>query len=210
MRWPPRSPGWPGGRSDGREPLGRPRAGSRPPHLPVRVRRNAVDLLPPALSARDTSAIVAAFGPIRGLHARGKHARRRQQPRDAPDNMLNQGGGGGGAAHRHIARESLSTKPSVGLEISEDVSLVKVPPRKKLSLELNQIYHALLSLEEDINALGKLVLNASVPEGYSPLLIRCRSRLSVSLKLPAMERLTWQVRADRMIAANIHSSTSCS
>ena len=94
-----------------------------------------------------------------------------------------------------------------GTLTSETVSEIYNPPEgstgQKLSLELNQIYHAYYLSEEDINALGNLVLNASVPEGYSPLVDTLLISPDGEPEIASDGRLTWQVRADRTIAAKI-------
>ncbi len=91
-----------------------------------------------------------------------------------------------------------------GETVSEIYNPPDSSPGPRLALSLSQNYHAYYLSDEDLRSLGNLVLDASVLEGYSPL----SDTLSI---LPVGEpeissdgRLTWQVRADRKIAAKMN------
>jgi hypothetical protein len=94
-----------------------------------------------------------------------------------------------------------------GATVSEIVSEIYDPPQGSpgptLSLELKQNYTTYYIKGEDLQALGNLVLDASVPEDFVPI----TDSLSVEpVGEPLVEsdgRLTWQVLANRSVSARL-------
>jgi hypothetical protein len=95
-----------------------------------------------------------------------------------------------------------------GTLIGETVSEIYDPPdglpAPRISLTLKRNFQAFYISDEDLKSLGNLVLDASVPKGYTPN----SDTLSIlpfgEPEIASDGRLTWQIRADRKIAAKIN------
>jgi hypothetical protein len=91
--------------------------------------------------------------------------------------------------------------------VAEDVSIVFDPPLGKpgvnLSLDLEQDYQAFYITTEDLEELGALVLNSSLPDGFSPV---ASSMVVTPLGTPTVGdggEVAWEVVAERLIAEDI-------
>jgi hypothetical protein len=102
--------------------------------------------------------------------------------------------------------------PSDGFLISDSLvvaeeSIVFDPPIGKpganLSLNLEQEYHVYYVKAEDLKKLGALVLDSSLPEGYSPV---GSSVVVTPLGMPTVDEgggITWEFIAERLLAEDI-------
>lgn len=91
--------------------------------------------------------------------------------------------------------------------VAEEESIVFDPPLGEpganLSLDLEQVYQAFFIKTEDLEKLGELVLDSSMPEGYSPL---AGSMVVAPLGMPAVGdggEIAWELTAERLIAEDI-------
>jgi hypothetical protein len=90
---------------------------------------------------------------------------------------------------------------------AEDKSIAFDPPLgepgSNVSLDLEQEYHAFYIRTEDLEKLGALVLNSSLPEGYSPL---ANSMVVTPLGIPTIGdggEIAWELAAEQLIAEDI-------
>jgi hypothetical protein len=91
--------------------------------------------------------------------------------------------------------------------VAKDKTIVFDPPPGEpganLSLDLDQEYQAFYIRTEDLEKLGALVLNSSLPEGYSPL---ASSLVVTPLGTPAVGddgEITWELAAEQLMAEDI-------
>lgn len=91
--------------------------------------------------------------------------------------------------------------------VAEDNSIVYNPPLGEpgafLSLDMKQEYHAIYIRAEDLEKLGALVLDSSLPEGYSPL---ASSMVVAPLGTPTVGdggEIAWALTTERLIAEDI-------
>ncbi len=90
-----------------------------------------------------------------------------------------------------VAEESIVFDPPIG------------KPGASLSLDLEQEYHAFYVKAEDLKKLGALVLNSSLPEGFSPV---GSSMVAAPLGMPTVGEdgeITWEFVAERLLAEDI-------
>jgi hypothetical protein len=93
------------------------------------------------------------------------------------------------------------------LLVAEDKSIVFDPPPGEpganLSLDLEREYKAFYIRTEDLEKLGALVLNSSLPEGYSPL---ASSLVVTPLGTPAVRDdggIVWELEAEQLMSEDI-------
>ena len=86
---------------------------------------------------------------------------------------------------------------------SEPVSMVYDPPQgtpgATLSLNLKQKYQAYFIKSEDLDSLGRLVLDSSTPEGYFP---QDNTLMTIPVGSPAVDdngEMTWELSAERVV-----------